>query len=177
MGVLSKQGASLSCSSCCLSGVTEKPQTSSPMFAVTKFANIKLEFGHDCQSYTTSKRLAQLPKRACWPLKGCLQSHSSMLAASNRESGLVCAGKGCAQVATCAQRLLEHSLLTELQGVVARTLQGVDMFSQTQLAGILGHSHHPPHTLPQSSDAQTQVHEQHSMLFECVASCRCIGLH
>lgn len=60
------------------------------------------------------------------------------------------AGNGSARVAACAQQLLEHSLLTELQGVVARTLQGVDMFSQQQLAGILGHTH----TLPASpSDA------------------------
>ena len=55
-------------------------------------------------------------------------------------------GQGSAKVASCAQQLLEHSLLTELQGVVARTLQGVDMFSQQQLAGILGHTH----TLPAS---------------------------
>jgi len=57
-------------------------------------------------------------------------------------------GQGSAKVASCAQQLLEHSLLTELQGVVARTLQGVDMFSQQQLAGILGHTHtlHASHT-------------------------------
>ena len=60
-------------------------------------------------------------------------------------------------MALCAQRLLEHSLLTELQGVVTRTLQGVDMFSQTQLAGILGHSPRLPHALPESSEGQTQV--------------------
>ena len=60
-------------------------------------------------------------------------------------------------MASCAQRLLEHSLLTELQGVVARTLQGVDMFSQTQLAGILGHSHCLQDAQPESSEAQTQV--------------------
>jgi len=50
-------------------------------------------------------------------------------------------GQGSAKVASCAQQLLEHSLLTELQGVVARTLQGVDMFSQQQLAGTLPASH------------------------------------
>lgn len=60
-------------------------------------------------------------------------------------------------MASCAQRLLEHSLLTELQGVVARTLQGVDMFSQTQLAGILGHSHRLQDAESESSEVQTQV--------------------
>ena len=71
--------------------------------------------------------------------------------------GSLVAGRGSAQVAICAQRLLEHSLLTELQGVVARTLQGVDMFSQKQLAGILGHSHPSSHLPAQPSDAHSQV--------------------
>ena len=53
----------------------------------------------------------------------------------------VTAGQGSGQVSATALQLLEHSLLTELQGVVARTLQGVDMFTQAQLADILGHAH------------------------------------
>lgn len=60
-------------------------------------------------------------------------------------------------MAACAQRLLEHSLLTELQGVVARTLQGVDMFSQKQLAGILGHSNPSRPLSAKPADAYTQV--------------------
>lgn len=66
-------------------------------------------------------------------------------------------GRGCAQVASCAQRLLEHSLLTELQGVVGRTLQGVDMFTPTQLAGILGHSTCLPDAHQETSEAQVPV--------------------
>ena len=57
----------------------------------------------------------------------------------------VSAGQGSAQVAATAQQLLEHSLLTELQGVVARTLQGVDMFTQPHLADILGHAQRSQH--------------------------------
>ena len=128
------------------------------------------------------QRIAQLLKRGCWTLTGCLQRLSGALAPlnkrmqcsgerglnpqplhwqrntlPNRDKGLAGAGRGCAQVASCAQRLLEHSLLTELQGVVARTLQGVDMFSQTQLAGMLGHPPRLPHAQPQCSEGQTQV--------------------
>lgn len=77
---------------------------------------------------------------------------------------LALVGRGCAEVASCAQRLLEHSLLTELQGVVARTLQGVDMFTQTQLAGILGHSNHLPDSDAESSEAQTQVVLRHYLV-------------
>lgn len=58
-------------------------------------------------------------------------------------------GIATAEVASRAQQLLEHSLLTELRGIVGRTLSGVDMFTHTQLADILGtqhtsHSHLPP---------------------------------
>ena len=76
-----------------------------------------------------------------------------------RRGWLAFAGQGSARVAAFAQQLLEHSLLTELQGVVARTLQGNDMFTQHQLAGILGHTHAPTlphtHTLPASHTQDT----------------------
>lgn len=81
------------------------------------------------------------------------------------------AGRGCAQVASCAQRLLEHSLLTELQGVVARTLQGVDMFDQAQLAGVLGHSNPPLDAHPEPSETQTQP--QVLLLHDSAASPPC----
>ena len=72
------------------------------------------------------------------------------------------AGQGSAQVAATAQQLLEHSLLTELQGVVARTLQGVDMFTQPHLADILGHAQRSQHGQANSSassePAAPQVH-------------------
>lgn len=73
------------------------------------------------------------------------------------QKGFALAGRGCAQVASCAQRLLEHSLLTELRGVVGRTLQGVDMFTPAQLAGILGHSNCLPDAHQESSQAQVPV--------------------
>ena len=52
----------------------------------------------------------------------------------------VCAfvGPGSADVALRAQQLLEHSLLSELRAVVARTLAGEDMFTAAQLAELLG---------------------------------------
>ena len=54
-------------------------------------------------------------------------------------------------MAAAAQQLLERSLLTELQGIVARTLQGVDMFTQSQLADILGQSQRS-HAQPAAQD-------------------------
>lgn len=87
--------------------------------------------------------------------------------------GFALAGRGCAQVASCAQRLLEHSLLTELRGVVGRTLQGVDMFTPAQLAGILGHSSRFPDAHQESSEAQVPVLFMHyiALLLSVVDCC------
>ncbi len=46
----------------------------------------------------------------------------------------VCAGNDSAEVASRAQQLLEHSLLSELHAVVARALSGLDMFAGNQLS-------------------------------------------
>ena len=61
------------------------------------------------------------------------------------------AGPATAELALRAQQLLEHSLLTELRGVVARTLAGVDMFTHSQLADILGTQHNSHSHLPADS--------------------------
>ena len=63
----------------------------------------------------------------------------------------VIAGSVTAEVASRAQQLLEHSLLTELRGVVARTLAGVDMFTHIQLADVLGTQHNSHSFLPADS--------------------------
>jgi len=46
---------------------------------------------------------------------------------------LSCAGNGSGDVASKAQQLLEHSLLSELRAVVARALSGLEMFGGSQL--------------------------------------------
>ena len=57
--------------------------------------------------------------------------------AEGRTKGLivrVLAGNESAEVASRAQQLLEHSLLSELHAVVARALSGLDMFAGHQLS-------------------------------------------
>lgn len=44
------------------------------------------------------------------------------------------AGNDSAEVASPAQQLLEHSLLSELHAVVARALSGLEMFASNQLS-------------------------------------------
>ena len=46
------------------------------------------------------------------------------------------AGNGSTEVASRAQQLLEHSLLSELRAVVARALSGLEMFAGNQLSEL-----------------------------------------
>lgn len=67
-------------------------------------------------------------------------------------------------------------MLTELQGVVARTLQGVDMFTPAQLAGILGHSNCLPGAHQEAPEAQVPVLLMYyRALLLSVADC-CLGV-